>query len=105
GAVARPGIFPLAGQMTLLRALAVAGGFGPIADTSKVMLYRVNDKKVRESFVFDVEKIRAGNADDPPIKGDDLIVVQRDGTRAILKDSLLRDVIDSINPFSALVPH
>src|SRR5207237_6051765 len=40
GAVARPGIFPLAGQMTLLRALAVAGGFGPIADTSKVMLYR-----------------------------------------------------------------
>jgi polysaccharide export outer membrane protein len=105
GAVSRPGIFPLAGQMTLLRALAVAGGFGSIADSSKVMVYRVNDLKVRETFVYDVEKIRAGEAADPVIKGDDLIVVQRDSTRALLKDSLFRDVIDSVNPFSILVPH
>jgi polysaccharide export outer membrane protein len=104
GAVQRPGIFPLSGQMTLLRALAVAGGFGSIANTSQVMIYRVNDQKVRESFVYDVEKIRAGKADDPAIKGDDLIVVQRDSTRAVLKDSLLRDVLDSINPFSVLAP-
>lgn len=105
GAVQHPGIFPLAGQMTLLRALAVAGGFGPIADISQVMLYRVNDQKVRESFVYDVEKIRAGKAEDPPIRGDDLIVVQRDSARAVLKDSLLRDIMDSINPFSVFAPH
>jgi len=105
GAISHPGIFPLTGQMTLLRALAVAGGFGPIANTSQVLVYRVNDAKVRESHVFDVDKIRAGQAEDPPIRGDDLIVVQRDGARAILKDSLLRDVIDSINPFSVLAPH
>jgi polysaccharide export outer membrane protein len=104
GAVIRPGIFPLVGQMTLLRALAVAGGFGPIANASQVMIYRTNDQKARESLVYDVEKIRAGKADDPPIKSDDLIVVQRDGARAVLKDSLLRDVIDSINPFSVLAP-
>ena len=102
GAVARPGIFPLTGQMTLLRALAVAGGFGPIANTSEVMLYRVNDQKVREVAVFDVEKIRAGKNADPAIKGDDLIVVQRDSTRVLLKDSVFRDIIDSINPFSIL---
>ena len=105
GAVSRPGMFPLAGQMTLLRALAIAGGFGPIANTSEVMLYRTNEQNVRESHVYDVEKIRSGKAEDPPIRGDDLIVVQRDSTRAILKDSLLRDVIDSVNPFSILVPH
>jgi polysaccharide export outer membrane protein len=105
GAVAHPGIFPLTGQMTLLRALAVAGGFGSIANSKEVMLYRVNDQKQRESHVYDIEKIRAGQADDPPIKGDDLIVVQRDSMRAALKDSLFRDVIDSINPFSLLVPH
>ena len=105
GAVSRPGIFPLAGQMTLLRALAVAGGFGPIADRSQVIIYRVNEQKKREAFVYDVEKIRAGQSDDPMIKGDDLIVVQRDNTRAMLKDSLFRDVMDSINPFSMLVPH
>ena len=104
GAVAKPGIFPLTGQMTLLRALAVAGGFGAIANTSQVMLYRVNDQKVREVAVFDVEKIRAGKSEDPPIRGDDLIVVQRDSARAILKDSVFRDILDSINPFSVLAP-
>jgi polysaccharide export outer membrane protein len=105
GQVGRPGIFPLTGQMTLLRVLAVAGGFGPIADRSHVMVYRVNDHSKRESLIYDVDKIRAGEAEDPPVRGDDVIVVQRDSTRALLKDSLLRDVIDSINPFSMLVPH
>jgi polysaccharide export outer membrane protein len=104
GAVGRPGILPLNGQITLLRALALAGGFAPIANSSQVMLYRVNDQRVREVAVYDVEKIRAGKNDDPPIKGDDLIVVQRDSARVMLKDSLFRDIIDSINPFSVLAP-
>lgn len=104
GAVGHPGIFPLTGRLTLLRALAMAGGFGPIANTSQVMVYRTNDQQVRESAVYDVEKIRAGKSIDPAIQGDDLIVVQRDSTRVLLKDSLFRDVIDSVNPFSMLVP-
>ena len=32
------------------------------------------------------------------------IVVQRDSTRDLLKDSIFRDVVDSINPFSVLAP-
>lgn len=104
GAVSRPGMFPLTGKITLLRALAMAGGFGAIANTSEVMLYRVNEHGVRQVAVYDIEKIRGGKNDDPLIQGDDLIVVQRDSTRALLKDSLFRDVIDSINPFSALAP-
>jgi polysaccharide export outer membrane protein len=102
GAVAKPGIFPLTGQITLLRALALAGGFGPIANSSEVMLFRVNENRVREVAVFDVNKIRSGANDDPVIKGDDLIVVQRDSTRTLLKDSVFRDILDSINPFSVL---
>jgi polysaccharide export outer membrane protein len=104
GAVGHPGIFPMTGRLTLLRALAMAGGFGSIANTSQVMVYRANDHQERQSAVYDIEKIRAGKAEDPPIQGDDLIVVQRDSTRVLLKDSLLRDVIDSVNPFSILVP-
>jgi polysaccharide export outer membrane protein len=104
GAVGRPGMFPLTGKMTLLRVLAVAGGFASIADSSHVMLYRTNEKQEREVIVYNVDKIRAGADNDPPIHGDDLIVVQRDSTRALLKDSLFRDVIDSINPFSVLTP-
>ncbi|MES2937405.1 MAG: polysaccharide biosynthesis/export family protein [Pseudomonadota bacterium] len=101
GAIAKPGIYPLTGQITLLRVLALAGGFGPIADTSAVVLFRVNESsKQREMFTFDVEKIRAGKSEDPQVKGDDLIVVQRDSTRRLLKDSVIRDVFDTINPFS-----
>jgi polysaccharide export outer membrane protein len=100
GAVAKPGIFPLTGQMTLLRALALAGGFGPIANSSEVMLFRNNEARAREVSVYDVDKIRSGQNEDPLIKGDDLIVVQRDSTRRVLRDSLLRDIIDSINPFT-----
>lgn len=104
GAIARPGMFPLTGPMTLLRVIAVAGGFAQIADPTSVLVYRVNEKNVKQVAVFDVTKIRAGQADDPPIKGDDLIVVQRDSLRAFLKDSVFRDVVDSVNPFSVLVP-
>ena len=100
GAVVKPGIYPLTGQITLLRALALAGGFGQIANSTEVMLFRVNEKGEREVATFDVDQIRAGKSDDPAIKGDDLIVVRRDTTRQLLKDSVFRDVIDSINPFS-----
>ena len=100
GAVIRPGIYPLTGPITLLRALALAGGFGPIADANEVRLFRINQKGERQVAVFDVDLIRAGKSDDPDIKGGDLIVVQRDANRKILKDSIFRDVLDSLNPFS-----
>lgn len=100
GAVAKPGIYPLVGHMTLLRALALAGGFGQIANVNQVMLFRQGEKGQRQVATFDVEKIRAGKDEDPAIRGDDLIVVQRDSTRAVLKDSVFRDVLDYVNPFS-----
>ena len=100
GAVVKPGIYPLTGQITLLRALALAGGFGPIANSTEVMLFRVNEKGERQVAVFDIDLIRSGKSDDPAIKGDDLIVVQRDSTRRMLKDSVFRDILDSINPFA-----
>lgn len=103
GAVNKPGIYPLTGQMTLLRALALAGGFGSIANANEVMLFRVNDDRVREMKVYDIDQIRSGKSEDPFIKGDDLIVVQRDGARRMFRDSLFRDIIDSVNPFSPFV--
>jgi polysaccharide export outer membrane protein len=104
GAIAKPGIYPLVGPMTLLRVIALAGGFGSIANSSEVMVYRQGENGQRQVATFNVDRIRAGKDPDPPIKGDDLIVVQRDAARAALKDSLFRDVLDSINPFSVLVP-
>lgn len=100
GAVAKPGIYPLVGQMTLLRALALAGGFGQIANPSEVKVFRRGDNGERQIATFDVDKIRSGKNEDPPLRGDDLIVVQRNAARAALKDSVFRDVLDYLNPFS-----
>ena len=102
GAVVKPGIYPLTGQITLLLALALAGGFGAIPNTSEVKLFRVNEKGERQVATFDVDLIRAGTNDDPVIKGDDLIVVQRDSKRILFKDSLFKDMVDTLNPFKAV---
>jgi polysaccharide export outer membrane protein len=104
GAVSKPGIYPLVGQMTLLRALALAGGFGQIANAKEVKIFRQGEQGQRQVATFDVDKIRSGSDPDPAVRGDDLIVVQRDATRALLKDSVFRDVIDSLNPFRVFMP-
>jgi polysaccharide export outer membrane protein len=100
GAVSKPGIYPLVGQMTLLRVLALAGGFGTIAKRNQVMLFRQGENGERQVATFDVERIQAGQDPDPPIRGDDMIVVQRDATRAAVTDSLFRDIVNVFNPLS-----
>lgn len=104
GAVTRPGIYPVTGQVTLLRALALAGGGAPMANLSEIMVFRDAPGAARVTQIYDLEKIRAGELPDPLVLADDVIVVKRDSARAALRDSLFRDVIDSINPFSVLVP-
>ena len=104
GAVNRPGIYPLKGQTTLLRSLALAGGQGGLSDMSSVMLFRADDSGHRETRVYDVEKIRRGEIEDPIVVNDDLIVVNRSPSRVFMKDSLFRDTLDAINPFSPWMP-
>ena len=105
GAVARPGIYPVTGELTLLRALALAGGGGSYANLSEIMLFRNGlDGQSVPTQTFDLDAIREGKVIDPVIVADDVIVVKRSGARAALRDSLFRDIIDSINPFSVLAP-
>jgi polysaccharide biosynthesis/export protein len=104
GAVAKPGIYPLRGQTTLLRTLAIAGGQGALSDMNNVVVFRGDASGKRDAQVFDVEKIRRGELEDPIVVNDDVIVVNRSPARTALKDSLFRDVLDAINPFSPLTP-
>ena len=105
GAVNKPGIYPLRGETTLLRTLAMAGGQGSLSDMSQVMLFRTGADGKRGVQVFDVERIRRGEAEDPAVVNDDMIVVNRSPARIALKDSIFRDVLDAINPFAPFVPH
>ena len=104
GAVAKPGIYPITGQVTLLRALALAGGGAAYSDLSQIMVFRTGADGGKLTQTFNLEKIRKGELIDPFIVADDVIVVKRDPIRAALRDSLFRDVIDSINPFSTVIP-
>lgn len=103
GAVNKPGVYPLVGQMTLLRALAVGGGQGALSAVGEVMLFRVAPNGERITQTFDVEQIRTGEAVDPLIQNDDLVVVKRSKARVALKDSLFRDVLDALNPIPFLL--
>ena len=105
GAVAKPGIYPVTGHITLLRALALAGGGGQYANLNEIMLFRNAPGQPQQTLTFDLEKIRSGEQPDPTIVADDVLVVKRSPARTALRDSLFRDIIDSINPFSALRPN
>lgn len=100
GAVVKPGIFPLTGPITLLRAIALAGGGGPMADLENVMLFRLTPEGKPENKKYNLDLIRKGEADDPLLQSDDVVVVNRDSSRVWLRDSLFRDVVDTLNPFS-----
>lgn len=100
GAVLRPGIYPVVGQLTLLRALALAGGYAQYADLKEIMVYRILPGGKRESYKYDLDQVRSGQTMDPDVLSDDVIVVKRDSSRTALRDSLFRDIVDTINPFS-----
>lgn len=99
GAVVRPGIYPVTGQLTLLRALALSGGFAPYADINQIVVYRQAAGGAREQFSYDLDKVRAGQVQDPGIRADDVIVVQRNARRTALRDSLFSDILSTLNPF------
>jgi polysaccharide export outer membrane protein len=76
GEVARPGAFPLLPDMTVLQALADAGGFTTFANTKKIHILRTINGKQTE-FPFDYRKVLEGNNSAENIKllaGDEIVV-------------------------------
>lgn len=85
GAVTQPGIYPVSGQMTLQRAIALARGLNDVADTDKVVIFR-SVQGTQMAAMFDLGAIRSGRITDPAIYGNDIVVVGESGTRRFLKD-------------------
>lgn len=84
GAVNKPGIFPITGRTSLLQAVALSEGLHPLADPSSVIVFRTIEGQ-RMAALFDLRAIRAGNAEDPQIYGDDIVVVDQSGGKTALK--------------------
>ena len=80
GAVEKPGMYPVRGRLSLLQAVALSGGPSRAADPSKVVIFRTIEGK-RMAAAFDLLKIRAGQAEDPVVYGNDIIVIDGSGLR------------------------
>ena len=94
GAVNKPGVYPIQGQMTLIQALATAQGLDEISD-STVVVFRTEDGK-RAAARFDVAQIRAGDAPDPKLEAGDVIVAGKSFTKDALKN------VSKVLPFASL---
>lgn len=90
GNIKKPGIYPITGKTTLLQAIAIGGGMERVASESSVVVFRVVNGQ-RMAAVFDVTQIRAGEAPDPEIYGDDIIVVDKSKVK-----SMYRALIESL---------
>lgn len=74
GAVKEPGLYPMIGGMTLIRALASAKGVSEFADTNYVVVFRrVNGREM--AALYDLRAIRQGMYADPPVYANDTITV------------------------------
>ncbi|MFL0355229.1 polysaccharide biosynthesis/export family protein [Erythrobacter sp. GH1-10] len=87
GEVEEPGMYSVAGQMTLLRAIAKANGTGEFAKLQEVVVFREIDGQ-RYAALYDLKAIRAGNYADPNIYANDVVVVGDSNARRLFKDFL-----------------
>lgn len=97
GAVNSPGLFPVMGKLTLLQAVALAGGTTSASNPKSVYLFRDIQGK-RHAASYNLVAIRKGEAADPQVYGNDIVVV--DGSD--LRENY-RDLIRSVPLFTLLV--
>lgn len=74
GEVTEPGVYQVSGPTTLLEVLSMAKGETDTAKLNEVVIFR-NVNGERMGAVFDVASIRRGQAADPSVQGNDMIVV------------------------------
>ncbi|WP_235536845.1 polysaccharide biosynthesis/export family protein [Sphingomonas sp. Root241] len=87
GQVKEPGLYPVIGRMTLMRAVATAKGAGEFAKLKEVVIFRtVGGQKM--AALYDLKAIRNGAYDDPEVYANDVIVVGDSQARRIFRDVL-----------------
>ncbi len=87
GSVNQPGVVPVRGAITLMRAVALARGTTQDANPGRVIVFRTINGQ-RMAAAFDLRAIRRAEAEDPLIYGNDIIVVDGSRGRALFRDIL-----------------
>jgi polysaccharide export outer membrane protein len=84
GAVRSGGSFPMAGNLTLMQAVALAHGTSEDANAHRVAIFRTIAGK-RQAAAFDLVSIRRGEAQDPAVYPGDIIVVDGSSVKEMEK--------------------
>ena len=58
----------------------------PVANLNEIEVFRQLDDGRKEMLVFDLENIRIGRAEDPLVRGNDVVVVETSATKSIIKN-------------------
>ena len=87
GSVRRPGAHPILANMTLMQAVAMAGGTDENSNPRRVAIFRQIEGQ-RMAAAFDLVSIRRGEMEDPRVFRGDIIVVDGSQTRSAWRDAL-----------------
>lgn len=97
GSVNSPGVYPIKGRMTVLQAIAMAGGLNRLANPNSAMLMRYLPNGQTQRYQVNLDAIRAGTAPDPQLAPDDRIVVTDSRNKVILDNA--RGLVQPIRLF------
>lgn len=87
GEVEQPGLYPVLGRMTLLRAVATARGLTDAASVRDVVVFRtVAGQKM--AALYNIDAIRRGTYNDPDIYANDVVVVGESRSRRLFETIL-----------------
>lgn len=87
GQVKKPGLYPVVGKMTLMRAVATAEGTAEFAKLDDVVIFRTV-KGQQLAALYNLKAIRRGNYQDPEVFANDVVVVGDSQARRLFKDAL-----------------
>jgi len=85
GEVTEPGVYEIKGPTTLLEAIALAKGESKVAKLREVVVFRTVNGQ-RYGGLFDVASIRRGVAQDPQVRGNDIVVVGISHAKTLWRD-------------------
>lgn len=73
GAVAKPGVYPLKGKMSILQVIAMSGGVTEVAESEVVLVREVNGKRTAERYNLD--EIRTGAVKNAALVTGDVLII------------------------------
>lgn len=84
GEVREPGMYPVTGRMTLMRAIARARGTTEYARSNYIIVFRTVDRQ-NIAALYDLRAIRQGIYQDPEIYANDVVVVSESRARRVFQ--------------------